>query len=59
MSASLQAQPRDLGTAVSETLLFPVGVQTPVAATETRRSRSTWVRGMSFVTATAVLRFMP
>jgi hypothetical protein len=46
ISASLQQLPGDFYTAASKTSLFPIGMQTPVASTETRYVRSTW--GMPF-----------
>jgi hypothetical protein len=34
-------------------------MQTPVASTETRGDRSTWLWGMPFLTATTVTPFQP
>jgi hypothetical protein len=36
-----------------------MGMQTPVASTETRGGRSTWIWGIPFLTATAVPPFLP
>jgi hypothetical protein len=58
MSESFQAQPGDLQTAASMTSLLPIGMQTPVASTEIRGGRSTWLWGMPFLTATAVSPFL-
>jgi hypothetical protein len=43
MSTSFQAWPGDLQTAASSPSLLPVGMQTPVASTETSGGRSTWL----------------
>jgi hypothetical protein len=41
MSASFQAWPGELQTAVMSTSLFPIVIQTPLASTETWGGRST------------------
>jgi hypothetical protein len=48
MSVSLQARPGDLKTAASNTSLLTIGMQTPVASTETRGGKYTWLWGMPF-----------
>jgi hypothetical protein len=57
--ASFQAWPGDLQNAASNTSLLPIGMQTPTTSIETRGGRSTWLLGMSFLTATAVPPFLP
>jgi hypothetical protein len=41
----------------SKTSMLPIGMQTPVASTETRGGRSTWLWEMPFLTAMAVQPF--
>jgi hypothetical protein len=59
MSASLQARLRDLYTTARRISLLPIGIQTPVSSSKTRGGRSTRLWGMPFLTATAVLPFVP
>jgi hypothetical protein len=54
MSVSLQAWPDGLKTAASSTSLLPIGMQTPVTSIETKGARSTLLRGIPSLAATAV-----
>jgi hypothetical protein len=59
MSASIQAWPDDLQTAASSTSLLPIGMETLVASVETSGGRFTWLRGLPFLTESAVPSFLP
>jgi hypothetical protein len=59
LSASFQVRSGDLYTAASRTSILQIGMYTPGASTETRGGRSSWLWGMSFVTATAGPSFLP
>jgi hypothetical protein len=58
MRSSFHAWPGDLQTHASSTSLLPVGMQTPVASVETSGGKSTWLWGMSFLTAATVSPFL-
>jgi hypothetical protein len=57
MFVTFRTWPGDLQTAASSTSLLPISMQVPVASTET--SRSTWLWGTPFLTATTVPHFLP
>jgi hypothetical protein len=59
MSLSFQVLPGDLKAIASSNSLLPTGMETPVASTEANGDKYAWLWAMPFLTAMAVLPFVP